>query len=33
MLGTFGYNHPFIKGYVGIIRSLSMLTKKDKPFV
>jgi hypothetical protein len=32
-LGLFGYNHPFIKGYAHIVRSVQHLTKKDVPFI
>ena len=33
MLGLFGYNRPFIKGYTHIVRPVQHLTKKDVPFV
>ena len=32
MLGAFGYNRPFVKGYVGVIQPLTHLMKKDVPF-
>ena len=32
MLGTFRYNRPFVKGYIGVVRPLTHLTKKDVPF-
>ena len=32
-LGLFGYNHPFIKGYVHIVRPVQHLIKKDVPFL
>ena len=32
-LGAFGYNRPFVKGYAGVVRPLTHLTKKDVPFV
>ena len=32
-LGLFGYNRPFIKGYVHIVQPVQHLTKKDVPFV
>ena len=31
-LGCFGYNRPFVKGYMEIVRPLTRLTKKDVPF-
>ena len=33
MLGLFGYNCPFIKGYTHIVRPVQQLTKKDVPFI
>jgi hypothetical protein len=33
MLGLFGYNCPFIKGYVHIVHPVQHLTKKDVPFL
>ena len=32
-LGVFGYNRPFVKGYAGVVRPLTHLTKKDVPFI
>jgi hypothetical protein len=32
-LGAFGYNRPFVPGYADIVRPLTLLTKKDVPFV
>ena len=32
-LGTFGYNRPFVKGYTGVVRPLTHLTKKDVPYI
>ena len=31
-LGCFGYNRPFVEGYVEIAQPLTRLTKKDVPF-
>ena len=33
ILGLFGYNCPFIKGYAHIVQPVQHLTKKDVPFV